>query len=338
MEQSQFQNILKKYLRGKATEEEKKIIDRWYAAMGVDVDAHNISDGQSNKLNWSVIRAHIARSKKSDRSKNSLTWYTVGIAAAVTALVVSSLVYINYSPVEAQVWSSDNNQIVWNEITNTTNSSRVFILPDSSNITLEPNSRLRYSSSFNTTQREVYLRGEALFEVKHNKALPFLVFANEVTTKVLGTSFIVKAFESEKKITVSVKTGKVSVYANKRETASAEDEIILTPNQQIVYDKEEKEISKMLVQAPELVLPKEEVRRMRFEEAPVTEIFKALEKAYGVDIEFDEETFSSCELTTVISDDDIYRRLDIICNAIGTSYSLKDDRIVIQSAGCKAKI
>ena len=77
---------------------------------------------------------------------------------------------------------------------------------------------------------------------------------------------------------------------------------------------------------------------MRFEEAPVTEIFKALEKVYGVEIEFDEEQFSACRLTTVINKDDLYGRLDIICNVIGTSYILQADRIVINGAGCKAKM
>jgi hypothetical protein len=114
-------------------------------------------------------------------------------------------------------------------------------------------------------------------------------------------------------------------------------EIVLTPNQQIVYDKKDKGISKTLVPSPRVVLPQEEVRRMRFEEAPVSEIFKALEKAYGVDIEFDETLFSSCELTTVISNDDIYSRLNIICHTIGSSYTLQEDRIVISGSGCKAK-
>ena len=86
------------------------------------------------------------------------------------------------------------------------------------------------------------------------------------------------------------------------------------------------------------ILPEEEIRRMRFEEAPVTEIFKALEKVYGVEIDFDEALFSTCRLTTVISKDDLYGRLDIICNVIGTSYTLHEDRIVISGAGCKAKM
>ena len=77
---------------------------------------------------------------------------------------------------------------------------------------------------------------------------------------------------------------------------------------------------------------------MRFEDAPISEIFKALEKAYGVDIEFDEEQFSSCAMTTVISDDDFFHRLDIICDAMGISYTKENDRIVISGSGCKGRI
>jgi ferric-dicitrate binding protein FerR (iron transport regulator) len=153
-----------------------------------------------------------------------------------------------------------------------------------------------------------------------------------VTTKVLGTSFIVKAIEQS--ITVVVKTGKVSVYANREQEQELAREIILTPNQQIVFDTKEKEIARSIVKNPQVVISKKELRLLRFEEAPVSDIFKALEKAYGVKIEFDETLFSSCELTTVIAEDGIYKRLDIICDAIGTAYTVQDDRIVINGTGC----
>jgi hypothetical protein len=155
---------------------------------------------------------------------------------------------------------------------------------------------------------------------------------------VLGTSFSVKAREGERQITVAVKTGKVSVYAIQESVpaSSTPKEIILTPNQQIVFDKTEKEISKQIVKNPQVILPIEQIRLMRFEEAPVSEIFLALEKAYGVDIDFDETIFSLCELTTVIAEDGLYNRLDIICDAIGTTYQLKDDQIVISDTGCHA--
>jgi hypothetical protein len=127
----------------------------------------------------------------------------------------------------------------------------------------------------------------------------------------------------------------VSVYTNrKNEKLSQTEEIILTPNQQVVVDKNEKKISKRLVDKPQAIVPEEEVRRMRFEEAPVSEIFKALEKVYGVEIVFDEDLLSSCELTTIIADKDIFSRLNIICNAIGASYVLENGTIIINSTGC----
>jgi hypothetical protein len=221
-------------------------------------------------------------------------------------------------------------------ITNTTQETLITILPDSSKVSLEPGSTMKFL--YNSTERTVALNGEAFFEVTHNPEVPFFVHANEVITKVLGTSFRVKAREGERQITVAVKTGKVSVYAIQESVpaSSTPKEIILTPNQQIVFDKTEKEISKQIVKNPQVILPIEQIRLMRFEEAPVSEIFLALEKAYGVDIDFDETIFSLCELTTVIAEDGLYNRLDIICDAIGTTYQLKDDQIVISDTGCHA--
>jgi hypothetical protein len=249
-----------------------------------------------------------------------------GLSGKLTAATISNHSAAATSAVPGKRWSA----------TNTTQSTQVIVLPDSSKVSLKPESNLKFS--FSGTAREVHLKGEAFFEVKHNPDVPFFVHANEVTTKVLGTSFIIKAIEREQRVTVVVKTGKVSVYTSgEQEQASSAEAIILTPNQQIVFDTKVKEITKTLVENPQIVIPREQVRLMRFEEAPVTAIFKALEKAYGVKIEFDEAIFSSCELTTVISEDGIYNRLDIICDAIGTTYKLLEDRIAISGTGCNTE-
>ncbi len=63
------------------------------------------------------------------------------------------------------------------------------------------------------TNRDVYLSGEAFFEVTKNPDRPFRVFANEIVTKVLGTSFTVRSFENDTTIQVIVRTGKVTVYS-----------------------------------------------------------------------------------------------------------------------------
>jgi transmembrane sensor len=340
MEQNDFLDLLRKYRRGHATPEEKKLIDAWYASMGKVVENDIPSEAELQHLYRASIYPRIQKTPYG-RLKKLFPWHSVRIAASVLIMIVAGLFFIDF-PTDNYKTAATTTEpsLSWKDISNTTTVTQSIILPDGSKVALEPESKLKFSTAFNRTKREVYLEGEAFFEVTHNVNIPFFVYANEVTTKVLGTSFTIKAIKHEPEITVVVKTGKVSVFTNleKEKKSLAAKEIILTPNQQIVYDKEEKEISKMFVKTPQVIIPEEEVRRMRFAEAPVTEIFKALEKMYGVDIEFDENIFSSCRLTTVISNDDLYSRLNIICNVVGTSYTLEEDRIVISGSGCKVKM
>ncbi len=342
MEQNEFRQILRKYLDGDASPDEKKLIDDWYVLMAKEADDHDIiHDSEPELFGWAGINSHVKKSKKKSKLRKLLPWYAAGVAASLLLMIVSSFFLMEDTGVDRKVFTNTAEaSITWKDLVNTTKITQVVVLPDGSKVELKPEGKLKFSSTFNKSEREVFLEGEAFFDVTHNATIPFLVHANEVTTKVLGTSFIIKALKHEQRITVAVKTGRVSVFASleKLEESQEGKEIILTPNQQIVYDKKEKEISRMLVKTPQAILPDEEVSRMRFEEAPVSEIFKALEKTYGVDIVFDEELFSNCRLTTVISKNDLYGRLNIICSVIGTSYTLEEDRIVISSSGCKAKM
>lgn len=341
MDQDEFIGALRRYLKGEATASEKKLIDRWYAAMKGNVTEHDVPPDEALEEYYrNSIDPHLRNSTKNNKNTGQyFRWYATGIAASIL-IAVSTFFFLSNEVADVKTVSKKiDDGVTWKLITSSNRAQQHVSLPDSTKIILQPGSVLKYTSEFNKTKREVHLEGEAAFDVTHNASLPFLVYANEVTTKVLGTTFVVRAIKHEQRITVVVKTGKVSVFTNpdnsKKSTPTTE--IILTPNQQVVYDKNVHEISKMLVDKPRVIIPRDEVRRMRFEEAPVTEIFKALEKAYGVDIEFDEILFSACELTTVISDDDIYSRLDIICDALGISYVREHDRIVISNSGCKGK-
>lgn len=333
--------ILQRYLRGEATPSEKNLVEEWYASLKRPVSDQDIpNEAELMECYRKTIYTHIRKQSFKDNVRRFFPWYATGIAASLLITISSYLIFVSHRSDDSIIVKKTETPFAWKNIANTTPDPQIIFLPDSSKVTLQPESSLKFSTVFNPTKREVYLEGEAAFDVTHHAHLPFLVYTNEVITKVLGTSFNIRAIKREQSITVAVKTGKVSVYRDlRKETiASTENEIILTPNQQVVYDKKQNEISKTLVEKPHAILPEEEIRRMRFEDAPVTEIFKALEKAYGVDIEFDEAIFSSCAMTTVISDDDFYNRLDIICDAMGISYTRDEDRIVIGGAGCKAKI
>jgi ferric-dicitrate binding protein FerR (iron transport regulator) len=83
-------------------------------------------------------------------------------------------------------------------------------LPDNSQVWLNAASTLRYAKDFHQ-QRELYLEGEAYFDVTEEKTHPFTVHAGELTTTVLGTGFDIKSFATDSLHLITVIRGKVSV-------------------------------------------------------------------------------------------------------------------------------
>ena len=226
------------------------------------------------------------------------------------------------------------------ENVNTSEKPVTLRLPDESKVTLSPNSRISYANDFDSTAtRDIYLLGEAVFTVTKNPSRPFRVFANEIVTKVLGTSFVVRSFEKDSTIKVIVKTGKVSVYSQSaiKETAIPNrlGGIILTPNQELVYQKEKQKFQKTLLDNPLMIVPVAADKSLLCEEAPLEQVFNQLNKNFGVNIVFDNDVLKKCTITGDFRTVPFYEKLDFICKAIGASYEEMDGQIIIQTDGCK---
>ncbi|MDQ1086523.1 FecR family protein [Siphonobacter sp. SORGH_AS_1065] len=225
------------------------------------------------------------------------------------------------------------------EWVNTTDHVQTIALQDGSSVLLHPGSRLSYPQQFKSSKREVFLSGEAFFEVAKNPKQPFFVYANEIVTKVLGTSFKVSAFPKDQKVTVMVQTGRVSVYAQSDQQAKEKAEstelegLVLTPNQQIVYSREQVRMVKSLVTQPS-VLAKSASSAFVFRNASVKDVFSAIEKAYGVHIIYDEDTFRHCQLNADLSDEPLYQKMEIITKSIEARYQVVDAQFVISGEGC----
>lgn len=227
------------------------------------------------------------------------------------------------------------------ETSNETNKPLPVELSDGSLVILQKGSRISYMSHFEGQNREVFLSGEAFFEVSKDPSKPFLVYANGLVTKVLGTSFNIKAYDDDQEVTVEVNTGKVSVFAQsdpqiKEKASNRELEgVVLTPNQKIIYERNEVRMVKALVERPTIIVANNEKLKFEFEDAPVKQVFEALEKAYSVDIVFDEDLMANCPLTASLTDLHLFEKLDIICKAVEAHYEILDGQIVIYSKGCK---
>jgi len=215
-------------------------------------------------------------------------------------------------------------------------------LPDESIVELTPNSRIGYANDFDSSStRDVYLSGEAFFRVTKNPARPFRVFANEIVTKVLGTTFNVRCFEKDTVIQVTVRTGKVSVYSQANQAKNSKPNsqpggIILTPNQELVYKKSAQVFQKNLLAEPIEISSAIAVQdNMVLEEAPLEKVFSMLSKKYEINIVYDQELLRQCTVTADLRNEPFYRKLDLICKAISANYEIIDGQVVIVTKGCK---
>ena len=140
------------------------------------------------------------------------------------------------------------------EYANTGTGIRLVALPDHSRVQLESGSRISIPASFGSgATRPVYLSGEAFFEVTTNAKKPFIVYANRLITKILGTSFRVRALPGGAPVQVDVKTGRVSVYADElfaHKPGGVSQTMVLMPNQQARFYPSEETLMKVLVSEP----------------------------------------------------------------------------------------
>jgi|GEM_PF-517195 len=222
------------------------------------------------------------------------------------------------------------------ETSNNTKSSMNIVLPDGTRVVLSPGSVLKYPIQFQN-ERKVLLEGEANFSVTHQNE-PFLVIAGDMVTKVLGTRFTVRAFDAEIRNSVKVQSGKVSVYTMAPEKASNSakmvEGLILTANQEGLFEKEKLHFSKTLVENPEPLNIEERYQETEYSEVPLSEILEQISGQFGISIQHDKNSLKHCRITAVFSGETLYEQLDILCKIASVSYQIVDGQIVISGEGC----
>jgi transmembrane sensor len=335
--------LLKKYLTGECTAEEQDVVDRWFGSLDDNPDDERLLNAAETKsLEEKVldrIKADIRSGNDTAPLKTSGRFvltapYKIAAALVLVALVGAGIFLYKFShpaTVFRDAASVENSSI--QKIANNTNSATVHRLSDGSVISLYPGGIIEFPRVFSVERRDIRLVGEAFFDVAKEKNRPFIINTGDVTIRVLGTSFNVKAYRGSKQITVAVKTGKVSVYDSNKKAVN--EEIILTPNQEVVYNTENANFLKKLVEDPQIILEKPTLFEMEHDGTPVDKIFKVLEENYGIDIVYDAQVLSACTLTTSMDEEGLYERIEIICQAIGAQYEIKEGTIYINSAGCQ---
>lgn len=221
MKKDQLIKLADKYSKNNCTEAEKEVVELFFQKLqknGKDLPI-DLSEEKRDEL---FLKITTEISNSNFRVRN--LFYKISKIAAVAVLFISI-------PLATIFYGTGKNETI-NQMTAKSEIKNI-LLPDGSQVILNANSSISYSEDFKQN-RNLKLIGEAFFKVVKNPKSPFVVETSQFKTKVLGTSFNVKAYPNTIN-TVSVVTGKVEV--NSKENLAWKS--ILIKNQWLSIKKQE---------------------------------------------------------------------------------------------------
>lgn len=221
--------LLYKFFEGETTFQEEVEIRKWIE----ESKENEAAFFHERKVYDTIILNKNTLASVRPKNKTLFTWNSFVNVAAIVLFVITSGLLINK----------------YLENTNSDNQLHTLIVPpgqrinlilaDNSSIWLNANTTFRYPSKFSKKQREVYLDGEAYFEVSSNEKHPFIVNTTQGGVKVTGTSFNVSAYSKYDKFETSLFTGSVGIYLK-----NSEDQIIdIKPTQKAIFRDGRLEVS-----------------------------------------------------------------------------------------------
>ena len=322
-----IENLIALYYAGEAGEEEKKELLAWVeespdnrqyfydsgklwrstgrgAAAAVDVDHE-----------WEVLQGRLARGKAARRRSISMRRMPVRVAAAAAIFVAVALTVTLYNHMRTLSFR-------------TAAAPASVLLPDSSHVTLNAWSVLRYPRRFRGGLRRVHLDGEAFFEVTRNETLPFVVEAAGAEVRVLGTSFNVAAYDTAATVEVVVNTGRVALSPKKDPSLT----VVLEPGTRGVFDALRGAVTKTRNTDPNYLAWK--TKKIVFENEELTTIVQTLNRVYHADIIITGSRLGACRVTTTFDSLSLDAVLEILRTTLDLEIVRKGDRILLKGDGC----
>lgn len=349
MNNREFARILKRYRLGEVTESERALVEQWYALLDEQRSDLEIKDDPVirervwNRMEKEIRKAEPALLKSIPPRRLHIKKIGLTLAAAS---FIGVMIWLG---IEAMQPTGNNTSFFFHQsgqyavVKNTQNKPMRVDLPDSSMVRLMPGADISYPRLFTSDRREVFLNGEAYFNVRKNSQMPFYVYSGKITTHVLGTSFTIKPVDDNGKMEVAVHTGRVEVFETQVNTKrklsdKLSNGVVLTPNQLVVYHEKTGVFEASVVSAPMPLTTADQAAEAQttfvFSETPLHEVLNNLERLYGIEIIVEKQELNYCPFTGNLSRHNLFQKLDILNLALGTTYEVKGTRILIKGKGC----
>lgn len=352
-------NIIVRFLMNEVSKEDIRLLEDWISSdtehfsyfeqirdtwnsieLEKELDERSIHSDFSNVLNRIEDKPSNNNIFISNLRNFNGSWFFKVAAVFILGFVVSWLIFEQSNPIV-------KSKTAYNVIETPKGSSTTINLPDGSKIWLNAGSKLRYPQEFSHDTRNVFLEGEAFFEVAKDKNRLFLVKTPDLTVKVFGTKFNVKSYPGDHTVETTLVEGSVSIQKN-LDGKAAGKEIKMEPNQRIVLYKEIKKVTpsesqlKRIKNLParkaKFVLSKR-IQTDRFtswkdgqliiKSEPMIKLAVTLERRYNVKIHFEDEEIKQSRFTGTIENETIEQVMAAIKIAASFDYRIEEREIWI---------
>ncbi|MEM5565886.1 FecR domain-containing protein [Psychroserpens sp. AS72] len=217
---------------------------------------------------------------------------------------------------------SKANQVIFNTLIVPYGKRSEIVLSDGSKVWLNSGSKLVFPASFSEDKREVYLEGEAIFEVTHNKKQPFVVKSKDQDIEVLGTVFNVSNYADDDSIFTVLKSGSVQIHYKNDNLISSKSHLKITPNTLAAYNKKDKTMHSKTVEVETYFSWRDGV--FIFKNDALKSIMKKLSRYYNVDIIINDDNLSNQTFSGYLDvNEDLNHVLQIINEAETSPFTYK---------------
>ena len=225
--------------------------------------------------------------------------------------------------------TSINNKIVYNTLLVPYGKRSKIQLSDGTMVWLNSGSKMVYPAVFNGKSRELYLEGEAIFDVAHNKSKPFIVISDNQEIEVLGTVFGVTNYKDENTIKTVLKSGSVQISYNNNFTSSFHTEKMkISPGTKASYNKNTKSIISEKVNVDNCFSWRDGV--LIFKNDDLRFITKRISRYYNLEIDIKDENLANETYSGYL---DLNENIDSVIQNIKAStnmdYTITEDKITI---------
>ena len=263
---------------------------------------------------WRKIEKEQGLQKNNFRNLNNLFKLT---AAAIVGLAIG--IFVNFS-------GNTTHEPVYYAAHSPKGSVSEMVLPDGSVIFLNADSKIKYSIDGENGMREVFLEGEAWFDVEKNIDKPFLVHTPFYDVNVTGTQFDIKAYKTDNILTTTLEKGQIIIQSTDN-FKLAEKNVVMNPGEQAILNKNSKDLTIKKVNTKWFTSWKD--NKLIFVNMNLKELEIVLERKYGVDIEIKNKEILNLHFDGTIKDESIIEFLEIIQETLPINYNIIGQKIEI---------